>query len=142
MSRSTILSTAVGAVFHTAMAFSIYLLFAGHNQPGGGFAGGLVAGAAVVVRYVDGGPAAVRPLVPVHPMTLLGLGLVLANITGLGAWVAGAEFLESAVWQWRAPLLGSVKTTSALLFDSGVYVVVVALVLMILRTLGEEPEEP
>lgn len=138
--RSTILSTATTAVFHTAVLFSLYLLFAGHNQPGGGFAGGLVAAAALVVRYVDGGSETVRSLVRIHPMTLLGSGLVLANVTGIGAWLFGGAFLESAKWQWDAPILGVVKTTSALFFDAGVYLVVVALVLMVLRTLGEEGE--
>ncbi|MEZ5263709.1 MAG: MnhB domain-containing protein [Acidimicrobiales bacterium] len=138
MNRSTILAAAAVAVFHTALVFSLYLLFAGHNQPGGGFAGGLVAAAALVIRYVDGGAEAVRALVPLEPMSLLGAGLVLANLTGVAAWLAGGAFLESATWSWDLPVLGTVKTSSALAFDTGVYLVVVALVLMVLRTLGEE----
>ncbi|MGD9753734.1 MAG: MnhB domain-containing protein [Acidimicrobiia bacterium] len=138
MNRSTILAAAAAAVFHTALVFSLYLLFAGHNQPGGGFAGGLVAAAALVIRYVDGGAEAVRALVPLAPMSLLGAGLVLANLTGVAAWLAGGAFLESATWSWDLPVLGTVKTSSALAFDTGVYLVVVALVLMVLRTLGEE----
>ena len=138
MRRLMTLDQTVPVIFYVIMTGSLYLLFAGHNQPGGGFAGGLVAAAALVIRYVDGGAEAVRALVPLAPMSLLGAGLVLANLTGVAAWLAGGAFLESATWSWDLPVLGTVKTSSALAFDTGVYLVVVALVPMVLRTLGEE----
>ena len=64
----------VRVVFHAVMVGSIYLLFAGHNQPGGGFVGGLVAGAAIALRYVAGGIDEVRPLTRLRPWTILGAG--------------------------------------------------------------------
>jgi multicomponent Na+:H+ antiporter subunit A len=137
--RSLILTTAVGGLFHTAVLLSLFLLFAGHNAPGGGFVGGLVAGAALVLRYVDAGAEAVRRTVPIPPFVLLGVGLAIAIVTGAAAWIGGGAFLESATWSATVPLIGDVKTTSALPFDIAVYVVVVGLVLFLLEFLGSEP---
>ena len=139
--RSVVLETAVRLVFHTVLVFSLYLLFAGHNQPGGGFVGGLVAGAAFVLRYVSGGRSALRAAVPIDPGVPVGVGLVLAAGTGMAAWLFGAQFLESGKVELHAPLLGTIKATSALPFDTGVYLIVVGLVLAVLRTLGAEAEK-
>ena len=138
--RSVVLETAVRLVFHTVLVFSLYLLFAGHNQPGGGFVGGLVAGAAFVLRYVAGGRAALRAAVPIDPGIPVGGGLVLAAGTGMAAWLFGGQFLESGKLELDLPVLGLVKATSALPFDTGVYLVVAGLVLAVLRTLGAEAE--
>ena len=138
--RSVVLETAVRLIFHTVLVFSLYLLFAGHNQPGGGFVGGLVAGCAFVLRYIAGGRAALRAAFPVDPGVPLGLGLVLAAGTGIAALFAGGQFLESGVLILDLPVLGVVKAASALPFDTGVYLVVVGLVIGVLRTLGAEAE--
>lgn len=138
--RSVVLETAVRLIFHTVLVFSLYLLFAGHNQPGGGFVGGLVAGAAFVLRYVAGGRAALRAAVPIDPGIPVGGGLVLAAGTGAAAWLFGGQFLESGKVSLDLPVLGVLKATSALPFDTGVYLVVVGLVLAVLRTLGAEAE--
>jgi len=138
--RSVVLETAVRLVFHTILVFGVYLLFAGHNQPGGGFVGGLVAGLAFVLRYLAGGRSALRAAVPIDPGVLLGLGLLLAALTGVVALPLGGDFLESGVLKATLPLLGEVKLVSALFFDMGVFLVVVGLVLALLRTLGAEAE--
>ena len=138
--RSVVLETAVRLVFHTVLVFSLYLLFAGHNQPGGGFVGGLVAGCSFVLRYIAGGRSALRAAVPVDPGVPLGLGLVLAAGTGIAALVVGGQFLESGKVMLDLPVLGTIKATSALPFDAGVYLVVIGLVLGVLRTLGAEAE--
>ncbi len=138
--RSVVLETAVRIVFHTVLLFSLYLLFAGHNQPGGGFVGGLVAGCAFVLRYVAGGRPALKAALPLDPGIPLGLGLVLAAGTGILAQVAGGQFLESGIVELTLPVLGKLKLVSALAFDMGVYLVVVGLVLGALRTLGAEAE--
>ena len=138
--RSVVLETAVRLVFHTILVFSLYLLFAGHNQPGGGFVGGLVAGVAFVLRYIAGGRAALRTAVPIDPGVPVGGGLVLAAATGTAAWLFGGQFLESGIVEVDLPVLGLLKVTSALPFDTGVYLVVVGLVLGLLRTLGAEAE--
>jgi multicomponent Na+:H+ antiporter subunit A len=139
--RSVILETAVRVVFHTVLVLGLYLLFAGHNQPGGGFVGGLVAGAAFTLRYVAGGRGELRRAVPLDPGLPLGLGVALATVTGLVPWASGGQFLESAYVTAAVPVLGEVKLTSALAFDTGVFLVVVGLVLGVLRTLGAEAEK-
>jgi len=136
-----ILETAVGLVFHAALLFSLFLLFAGHNAPGGGFVGGLVCGAAFVLRYVRGGVGELRRIAPIAPAVVLGAGVLLANTTGLLALAAGGQFLESGKVEVDLPLLGHVKATSVLPFDMGVYLVVVGLVLAVLTSLGGE-EDP
>lgn len=138
--RSVVLETAVRLVFHTVLVFGVYLLFAGHNQPGGGFVGGLVAGSAFVLRYIAGGRGAVAAAVPIDPGIPLGLGLLLSAGTGAAAWVVGGQFLESDYVEVELPLLGVLKLTSALPFDIGVFLVVVGLALGVLRTLGAEAE--
>jgi len=143
--RSTILEVGVDSVFHTILIFSIFLLIVGHNSPGGGFVGGLVAGAALVLRYVSGGQEEVRRFVPFEPETLFAVGILAATITGIVPAIAGATFLESEIWETDVPVLGTVKLSSTLFFDCGVYLVVVGLVLMILGVLGateEEGDEP
>lgn len=137
--RSLILDVCIGPLFHVAVLFSVFLLFRGHNAPGGGFIGGLVAGAAIVLRYVAGGPDEARRTVRVAPETLLGVGLMLAAVTGAVPWLAGDQFLESAKLTVDVRWIGTVKATSALPFDIGVFFVVVGLVLAVLRTLGDEP---
>jgi len=138
---SVVLETAVRLVFHTVLVFGVYLLFAGHNQPGGGFVGGLVAGCAFVLRYAVTGRAGLREAVPVDPSLPLGAGLLLAGCTGSAALLLGADFLESGKVELDVPVLGVVKATSALPFDTGVFLVVVGLVLVVLQTLGDEPED-
>jgi multicomponent Na+:H+ antiporter subunit A len=139
---SLVLDTVTRVAFHTICAFSLYLLFAGHNAPGGGFVGGLVAGAALVLRYAGRGTHSVREVVRVRHEALLGVGLLLAGLTGAAPWLLGGVFLGSGVLEAALPLLGTVKLASVLVFDAGVYLVVVGLVLAAVSTLGDEPEQP
>ena len=139
--RSVVLDTCVRLVFHTVLVFGLYLLFAGHNQPGGGFVGGLVAGLAFVLRYVARGREDLGASVPVDPGVPLGLGLLLAGATGAASWLTGAQYLESGIVERDLPVLGHLKLVSALAFDVGVFLVVVGLVLGLLRTLGAEAEQ-
>ena len=136
--RSVVLEVATRLLFHTMVVLSIYLLFAGHNVPGGGFAGGLVAGLALVLRYVAAGRYELGEAAPVDAGLVLGLGLLFAGITGAAGLVAGGDVLQSVIWSADLPLFGPVKLVTALFFDLGVYLVVVGLVLDILRSLGAE----
>jgi multicomponent Na+:H+ antiporter subunit A len=137
--RSLILEVGVRGVFHVVLLFSLFLLFAGHNAPGGGFVGGLVAGAAFVLRDVAvdfSSTARTR----VGPETILGTGLAVAVTTGVVSVLAGGELLESDTLTVDLPFFGSVKATSALAFDVGVYLIVVGVVLTIVQRLGEQTE--
>lgn len=136
--RVLLLEVVTRVVFPTMMVLSIYFLFAGHNVPGGGFAGGLTAGLALVVRYVAGGRYELGEAAPVEAGTLLGTGLALAALTGVGGLVLGGEVLQTAVLEATVPVLGHVKVVTSVFFDIGVYLIVVGLVLDVLRSLGAE----
>jgi multisubunit Na+/H+ antiporter MnhB subunit len=139
-----ILDSCVQAEFHSLLLISLYLLFAGHNQPGGGFAGGLVAASAFCLRYVAGGSRELDRGVIVAPTTLMGVGLLLAISTGVVSLVLGHAFLETARLEVHVPWLGPVHTSSVLFFDTGVYLVVLGMVVLLLQELGsptdDEPE--
>lgn len=134
--RSLILEVTTRLVFPTMMVLSVYFFFAGHNAPGGGFAGGLTAGLALVLRYLAGGRYELGETLPFDAGKILGLGLTLAAGTALCSLFLGAPVLSSATLEVTLPLLGHIKVVTALFFDAGVYLIVVGLVLDILRSLG------
>lgn len=144
MKRIFTLDQAAPIIFYAILLGSIYLLFAGHNQPGGGFVGGLVAGAAVALRYIAGGLDEVRRISPLRPWTILGAGLVVATLVALVPVVRGDAVLDSAYVTLHVPAIGDVALVSAALFDLGVYLVVVGLVLMVFEAFGQSfsPGEP
>ncbi len=130
----------VRVLVYVAFVVSIYLLVAGHNDPGGGFVGGLVAGAAVALRYVAGGIRDVRNLMRPKPWTILGSGLLLAGVTAAVPLLAGRPLLDNGYWTPDLPVLGPVGISSALAFDLGVYLVVIGLVYMSFEAFGEDGE--
>lgn len=137
MRRSLILDVIVRLVFHSALLLGLFLLFTGHNRPGGGFVGGLVAGAALALRYVAGGIDEVRQVLPVRPWTLLGTGLVTATATAIIPLAFGSQLMEHAKFDLHLPVLGDLHVNTALFFDMGVAQVVVGMVLLLLVALGE-----
>ncbi|MBS1672518.1 MAG: Na+/H+ antiporter subunit A [Actinobacteria bacterium] len=136
--RSILLEVIVRILFHTIMVVSIYLLFAGHNAPGGGFAGGLVAGMALVMRYIAGGRWELGAASPTDAGRLLGAGLILAVGAAVAPLFFGLPPLSSAVWEADVPVLGHLEFVTSTFFDIGVYLVVIGLVLDVLRSLGAE----
>lgn len=136
--RSLIFEVVTRLIYHSMVVFGIYLLFAGHNQPGGGFAAGLVVGIALIVRYLAGGRYELGEALPVQPGLLLGAGLFLAVGDGVVSMWRGQAVLESSILHLHVALLGDIKLVTALFFDIGVFLVVVGLVLDILRSLGAE----
>lgn len=136
--RSILLEVIVRILFHTIIVVSIYLLFAGHNAPGGGFAGGLVAGMAMVMRYIAGGRWELGAAAPTDAGRLLGAGLILAVGAAVVPLFFGLAPLSSAVWEAEIPGVGHIEFVSSTFFDIGVYLVVIGLVLDVLRSLGAE----
>jgi multicomponent Na+:H+ antiporter subunit A len=135
---SLILTTISRMVFHTVIVFSVYLLVSGHNQPGGGFVGGLVAGAALVLVFAAGGVEQVERTMPVPSTFVLGLGLACAQLTAAAAWLTGGALLESTVFDVHLPVFGDIHVATPLFFDIGVYLVVLGLVAIALRTIGRQ----
>jgi multicomponent Na+:H+ antiporter subunit A len=136
--RSILLEVVVRLIFHSLIVVSIYLLLVGHNEPGGGFAGGLVAGMALVARYLAGGRVELGAAAPIGAGTLLGVGLLLAVGTALTPLFIGADALTSTWFTIDLGLLDSIDFVTSTIFDIGVYLVVIGLVLDVLRSLGAE----
>lgn len=136
--RSIIIEVVTRLVFHSIIVISIYLLLAGHNATGGGFAGGLVAGLALTIRYLAGGRFELAEATRISAGTLLGLGLTIAALTGLAPLFLGGDVFQSAIIAFDLPIFGHVKFVTSTLFDIGVYLVVVGLVVDVLRSLGSE----
>ena len=139
VTRLVTLEVSMRLLFTVVMVGSLYLLFVGHNLPGGGFAGGIVAGAAVALRYISGGIGEVRRLSRGQPWLVVGGGLAIAAIVAGAPLLFGGSVLESATWTLHPPLLGKVKLSSVLAFDAGVYLVVVGLVMMMFESFGDDP---
>lgn len=145
MRRSLIVDITARLILPSALLFSVHLLLVGHDRPGGGFVGGLVAGAAIALLYVAGGVDEVRDMSPAPPWTVLGAGLAIAASTAVVPALLGQPVLDSWKLEADLPVLGHAKVGSALIFDVGVALVVVGLVLMIFEAFGDESrpgEEP
>lgn len=135
--RSLVLSALARPLFGTLLAISVVILFRGHNEPGGGFVGGLVAAAGfAVIALADGGGAA-RSRLRAHPVEVMGAGLLLAFLSGLPGLVSRGSFLAH---EWvTLPVAGGLKLGTTMLFDLGVYLVVLGGVLALILRLYEEP---
>lgn len=129
---SLILRTAAGVLMPLLLLYGIFLLLRGHNAPGGGFAGGLVVAAAYSLSSFAFGTAAARRALIADPARLIGVGLLLALGSGILPMALGKPFLTAL---WFAPDLG---LGSPLIFDLGVFCVVIGVVLTMTFTLGEE----
>jgi multicomponent Na+:H+ antiporter subunit B len=133
---SLILQTATRYLLTLLLLFSVFLLLRGHNEPGGGFVGGLVCAAAFTLYAIAYDVAAARRMLRVEPRTLIGVGLSLAVLSGMLAWLAGRPFFTAL---WFSPRGEEGFTVgSPLLFDIGVYLTVVGATLTIVLALAEE----
>ncbi len=138
--RLPIVEASASVLFPSIVLLSLYFLFAGHNQPGGGFVGGLTAGAAISLRYIAGGVSAVRRSFRLKPWTILGSGMALAVGIALLPLLMNDALLQHRSFEREFALFGKVKATTALPFDVGVYLVVIGLVLMAFEAFGDDVE--
>ncbi|MFC5338055.1 Na+/H+ antiporter subunit A [Leucobacter denitrificans] len=139
--RSIILEVIVRLIFHALLLLSIFLLLSGHNSPGGGFAGGLAAGLALVARYLAGGRYELRATVPLDAGRILGIGLALSVSMAMLPLFFGQPALSSTWVDVDLGIFGSLPLVTSTLFDIGVYLVVFGLILDVLRSLGSEIDE-
>lgn len=137
---SPLLATGARTMVPTLTLFSIYLLFVGHDIPGGGFAGGLVASIGLLVMFLAFGERGLRRALPVDSLTVMGTGLLLAVAAGLIGILSGDAFLAYTFRSFDLPLVGELKVSSLLLFDLGVYVLVIGVVETALQRLGGEAQ--
>ena len=130
--------TSAWLMFPVLLLFSIFLLLRGHNEPGGGFVGGLVAASAILLQMIAFGPAEVRRLIPFDILVLLPAGLLVAALSGLPALLLGQPFL-SGLWV-TLPVLGGLKLGTPVIFDIGVYLVVLGITVQIILSMAEEEQ--
>lgn len=130
---SLILSTVARLVVALMLLFSVFLLLRGHNEPGGGFLGGLVAAIAFILYVLAEGTRAMRETLRVDPRSIAFVGLATALVSGLPGLVTGAPFL-TGMWTH----IGDFKIGTPVIFDVGVYLVVVGGVLAMVLALEEE----
>lgn len=115
-----------------------YFFMRGHNLPGGGFVAGLTFAVAIIIQYMLAGTVWVEANLRIQPHRWVALGLMVACITGLGAWLLGYPFLTSHTAHFTLPVLGEIHLPSALFFDLGVFAVVVGTTMLILVALAHQ----
>lgn len=145
---STILRTANGIIFPLTLLFAFYMTLKGHNVPGGGFIGGLIASVALVLYRMSHGREAMARLMPVHPRIVIAIGVAIATATGVFPMIYGPISGEGTLPMLRsyAPYVNfgigeDVHLPSALWFDIGVLLVVIGVSVGMIVRLGEEIEE-
>ncbi|GGM19189.1 Na(+)/H(+) antiporter subunit B [Paraliobacillus quinghaiensis] len=122
------------------LSFSFYLLFAGHNNPGGGFIGALMAASAIVLLYVSFDLKTIKNVLPLYYPYFIATGLLIAMGTGVSSTLFGYPFLTQFFQYTTLPILGEVELTTALMFDLGVFIVVIGIALLIITTIAEDDE--
>jgi multicomponent Na+:H+ antiporter subunit A len=137
---SVIVDLTARLLFPVVLLVSVYVAFRGHNAPGGGFAGGLVAGSAFAIRYLAEGRTFTRGRPRVAPTALIGGGLTVAALTAVVPMLVGNDYFTSTIHTLDVPVIGKVKLVSAALFDLGVYALVIGVVLLVLSELGSESQ--
>lgn len=137
--KSIILRSATRYLIPIIGLFSIFLLLRGHDEPGGGFIGGLLAALCFALYALADDVPAARRMLRAGEHQLIGIGLLLAAAAGVIGLLSGDAFL-STYWtsEFFVPTVGTIKLGTPLLFDLGVYLTVIGVVLMIIFALAEE----
>ncbi|MBZ0180388.1 MAG: Na+/H+ antiporter subunit B [Melioribacteraceae bacterium] len=136
MKTSVILSTAVKYLIPLLLIFSFFLFLRGHNEPGGGFVGGLVAASAFALFAIANGFDEAKKFMKIEPIMLIALGLLIALLSGLVPMFFGLDFLTGIWFEKNFPIIGKLGTP--LVFDIGVYLVVLGISTKIIFSLAEE----
>jgi multicomponent K+:H+ antiporter subunit A len=118
------------------LAVAVYIFLRGHNMPGGGFVAGLIVAVALLLQYLGSGLEFANARLRVDLVRTLGVGLGISVLTGLVPWAFGKPFLTSAHGHFAVPLLGDIELASAMAFDAGIMIVVLASLVLALVEFG------
>ncbi len=130
-------------LFPLIIMVAIFLFLRGHDEPGGGFAAGVALSIAFILQYMASGTRWVEERLRVLPVRWIGVGMMLAVLTGMGSWLFGRPFLTSAHTTVTLPIIGDLHLVSASLFDLGVFVLVIgATVLMLIAIAHQSIRRP
>lgn len=136
--NDVILQTMTKILVFIIFAYSINLFLAGHYTPGGGFIGGLMAAGAIVLLLLAFDMNTVRKILPINYISMTALGLLIAVGTGVGGFLYDVPFLTHTFGYFDLPIIGKTGLATAVLFDIGVFLVVVGVAMVIIQTIGED----
>lgn len=136
--NDVILRTASKGLAFIIFTFSFFIFLAGHNNPGGGFIGGLIAAGGLVLLTLAFGTRVVRLILPVNYRTLTATGLLIAVLTGVGSFIFDVPFLTHTFGHVDLPIFGETELATATIFDLGVYFSVIGVAMTIILTIGED----
>lgn len=136
--NDVMLQTATKVVTFIILMFAVHIFFAGHYTPGGGFVGGLLTTSAIVLLMLAFDIKTVKKILPLNYVTMTAIGLLLALATAAASIIFDVPFFTHAYDYFDLPLFGKTSLHSAMLFDAGVYLVVVGVTMTIIQTIGED----
>lgn len=136
--NNVILRTVTKVVVFIILTLAVYLFFAGHNSPGGGFVGGLVLAAAFVLLFIVYDIETIRKGVPLDFKKVAALGAFISVGTGFGALLFGEPFLSMSFDYFTFPFFGEVELSTVTLFEAGVALAVVGVVCTIILSISED----
>lgn len=140
--NSVMLSVAARILLPFALLVTVYIFLRGHNLPGGGFIAGLITSVALVMQYMADGSAKTASKLPLQFPKMIGIGVLIAGVTGLGSFIFGSAFLTSSFGYPVLPLVGKVPLASAAAFDLGVFLTVVGATLLTISALSGTNQRP
>jgi multisubunit Na+/H+ antiporter MnhB subunit len=135
--HSVILKVATRLLVGLILVFAVYLLFRGHNAPGGGFVAALVAGTGFALAAISEGPSIVRDAIRIDPERMAMIGLGLAILCGFAGWMAGQPFLTGLWWIASNGQSKTLAIGTPLIFDIGVFLTVLGTILTLILALEE-----
>ncbi len=136
--NDVILRTATKIVVFIVFTFGVYLFFSGHNSPGGGFIGGLVLASAFVLLYLSNGIERVQKSLPLDYKLVAAIGVLLATGTGFGSLLFGEPFISQTFAYFDLPVLGKRELTTVTIFEAGVALAVIGVVVTIILSISED----
>lgn len=136
--NNVILHTVTKLVVFIILTLAVYLFLAGHNSPGGGFIGGLVLASAFVLLFIVYDMETIRKAIPIDFKKLAAFGAFLSVGTGFGAFVFDVPFLSQTFAYFNVPFFGEIELTTVTIFEAGVSLVVVGVVITIILSISED----
>jgi multicomponent Na+:H+ antiporter subunit B len=136
--NDVILQSIAKVVVFIILTLALYLFFAGHNSPGGGFVGGLILASAIVLLSLAFDIETVRTAIPVDFKLVAALGAFIVVACGIGAVLFGTHFLTQEFASYNVPFFGDIELSTVTIFEAGVALAVFGVVLTIILSIGED----
>jgi len=136
--NEVILQSVTKVVVFIILTLALYLFFSGHNNPGGGFIGGLVLASSLVLLLLAYDIETVKQGIPVDFKHVAGVGAAIVLLTGLGAILFGMPFLSQSFASFEIPFYGVIELTTVTVFETGVALTVVGVVVTIILSISED----